>query len=99
MMLSPWRGLAALHVHPDAWRTPVTTGAFLGVYLAVLYLVAMLVLWRCLWRHPLEPTPHTEVGFALQAGHTILGVMDTTTTMCFCIGTTEHAVHEEETGP
>ena len=96
MMLSPRHGIVDMHVHSGVGRTPVTAGAFLMVYLALLYLGAMLVMWRCLRGHKLEPTPRREVGFALHAGQTILGVMDTTTTMCFCIGMTANHVHEKE---
>jgi hypothetical protein len=74
----------------------MTAGTFLIIYLALLYLGAMLVMWRCLRGQKLEPTPSMEVGFALQEGQTILGVMDKTKTMYFCIGKTEHHVHDEE---
>jgi len=74
----------------------VTAGTFLMVSLVLWYLIAMLVLWRCLRGHKLAPTPRTEVAFALQEGQTILGVMDKIKTMCFCIGTTQNSVYEEE---
>ncbi len=76
----------------------MTAGTFLVVALGMWYLIALFVLWRSLRGHKLAPTPHTEVAFALQEGQTILGVMDTITMMCFCIGTTQHSVYEEERG-
>jgi hypothetical protein len=74
----------------------VTMGASLIVSLVALYLVAMLVMWRSLRVQRIEDTPNTEVPFALQEGQTIIGVMDTTDIMCFCIGKIEEHVHDEE---
>jgi hypothetical protein len=71
-------------------------GASLMVSLVALYLVAMLVMWRSLRVQRIEDTPNTEVPFALQEGQTIIGVMDTTDIMCFCIGKIEEHVHDEE---
>jgi hypothetical protein len=100
MMLSPSNCIDSLQGHNGVGRTPVTAGTFLMVYLALLYFVAMLVMGRCLRRHKLEPTPRMEGGFALPEGQTILEVMDKTTTMCSCIGTTGNHVHDaEETIP
>ena len=66
------------------------------VYLVTLYCVAMLVMWYTLRGHRIERPPSVEVPFALKEGQTILGVMDTTEILCFCIGKIEHHVHEEE---
>jgi hypothetical protein len=74
----------------------VTVGTFLMVSLGLWYLIALLVVWRCLRGPQLAPTPHTEVALTLQAGQTILGVMEQRTTLCFCIGTVQHASYEEE---
>jgi len=37
-----------------------------------------------------------EVRFSLREGETILAVMDTAELTCFCIGTIEKHVHDEE---
>jgi hypothetical protein len=67
-------------------------GAGLMVYLGTLYVVAMLVMWYCLQGQRRERTPPMQVPFALTEGQTILGVMDTTEIMCFCIGELENHV-------
>jgi hypothetical protein len=71
-------------------------GTLLLVSLLSLFLAAMLMFWYCLWKQKREATPSTEVCFALQEGQTILGVMDKTALICFCIGEIEEHVHDEE---
>jgi len=71
-------------------------GVVLIVYLATLYILAMVIFWHCLWGHkPQEPLV-TEVPLTLREGQTILGVMEERERMCFCMGTMEEHVHEEE---
>jgi hypothetical protein len=74
----------------------VTAGMFLMSSLAIWYLISMLVMWRCLRGHKLAPPPRAEVAFALQEGQTIIGVMDKRQTICFCIGTMEQYVYEDD---
>ena len=74
----------------------MTMGVLLIVYLLALCLVSMLVMWRSLRGQRRAPTPRPKGRFALQEGQTILGVMDTTETMFFCIGPREEYVHDEE---
>jgi hypothetical protein len=60
------------------------------------YLVAMVIFWQCL-RGPQKAEPVRREGrLTLRAGQTILGVMDTPQMMCFCLGTSEEHVHQEE---
>ena len=74
----------------------MTIGVDLMTSLVTWYLVSMLMMWCCL-REPRRERPrNTEVPFALQEGQTILGVMDTTESMLFCIGHSEEYVHDEE---
>ena len=74
----------------------MTLGVCLIVYLGAWYLGAILLMWYCCREQGIEHTPSTEVGFALQEGQTILGVMDKPAMMCFCIGESEEHVHDEE---
>ena len=53
-------------------------GILLIIYLLTLYLVAILVLQHCIRGQTQEPTPGTEVRFALRKGQTIVGVRNTT---------------------
>jgi hypothetical protein len=71
-------------------------GVLLMGCLLSLYLVAMVIFWQCLRGHKSEEPLGTEGRFTLRAGQTIVGVMDTTEMMCFCIGTMEDHVHQEE---
>jgi hypothetical protein len=71
-------------------------GPLLLVSLLSLFLAAMVMFWYCLWTQKREATPSTEGCFALQEGQTILGVMDKTALLCFCIGELEKHVHDEE---
>jgi len=75
-------------------------GVLLIVCLLSLYLLAILIFWNGYRGQKTEATLITEliteVPFALQEGQTILGVMDTTKLTCFCIGTIEEHVHDEE---
>jgi hypothetical protein len=71
-------------------------GVLLMGCLLALYLVAMVIFWQCLRGHKSEELLGTEGRFTLRAGQTILGVMDTTELMCFCLGTNEEHVHQEE---
>jgi hypothetical protein len=65
-----------------------------------LYLVAMVIFWHGLRGHKQAEPLRMEGRFALRAGQTILGVMDTPEMICFCIGTSDDYVHQEEdTGP
>jgi hypothetical protein len=74
-------------------------GVLLMVCLLSLYLAAMLIFWHCLRGHKREELLGMEGRLALRAGQTILGVMDTTEMMCFCIGKMEeHVHHQEDTG-
>jgi len=61
-------------------------GLLLIIYLLTLYLVAILVLRHCVRGQQQDPTPGTEVRFALRAGQTIVGVGDTTQGIDFYIG-------------
>jgi hypothetical protein len=74
----------------------MSPGVLLIAYLVALYVMAMVFLCQSLRGQQQEPTPATEVGFALQKGQTILGVKDTTETMFFCIGEIEEYVHDED---
>ena len=71
-------------------------GVLLMGCLLALYLAAMVMFWHGLRGHKSEEPLGTEGRFTLRAGQTILGVMDTTEMMCFCIGTSEEHVHPEE---
>jgi hypothetical protein len=62
------------------------------------YLVAMVMFWHGL-RGPKKEAPlRMEGRLPLRAGQTILGVMDAPEMICFCIGTSEDHVHQEDTG-
>jgi hypothetical protein len=52
--------------------------------------------WLSSWRQNREAPVDMEVRFTLREGETILAVMDTTELTCFCIGTIENHVHDEE---
>jgi hypothetical protein len=71
-------------------------GILLMGCLLSLYLMAMLIFWHCLRGHKRVEPLGTEGRLTLRAGQTILGVMDTTEMMCFCIGKMEEHVHQEE---
>jgi hypothetical protein len=73
-------------------------GVLLLVCLLSLYLAAMVIFWQCLRGHKREEPLETEGRFTLREGQTILGVMDTTERICFCIGKMEDHVHHEEDG-
>ena len=60
------------------------------------YLVAMVMFWHGLRGHKKAKPLKMEGRFTLREGQTILGVMDTLEMMCFCIGTIEKHVHDEE---
>jgi uncharacterized protein (UPF0548 family) len=62
------------------------------------YLVAMVMFWQCLRGHKHAEPLRMEGRLTLRAGQTILGVMDTPEMMCFCLGTSEEHVYQEETG-
>jgi hypothetical protein len=64
--------------------------------LAISYLLAMLFFWLSIRGQNTRTTLGTEVRLALREGQTILGVMDTTEIMRFCIGKIEEHVHDEE---
>ncbi len=72
-------------------------GVLLLVCLLLLYLSAIWFLWSSMPGQNTEATPSTEVPFALREDQTILGVMDKTERMCFCIGEIEEHVHGEDT--
>jgi uncharacterized protein (UPF0548 family) len=75
-------------------------GVLLMECLLALYLVAMVIFWHGLRGHKQEAPLRMEGRFTLREGQTILGVMDTPEMMCFCLGTSEEHVHQEEdTGP
>jgi uncharacterized protein (UPF0548 family) len=75
-------------------------GVLLMGCLLSLYLVAMVIFWHGLRGHKQEEPLRMKGRLTLRAGQTILGVMDTPEMMCFCLGTSEEHVHqEEETGP
>ena len=61
-------------------------GLLLIIYLLTLYLTAIFVLQHCIRGQTQEPTPGTEVRFALREGQTIVGVRDTTKGVHFYIG-------------
>jgi hypothetical protein len=71
-------------------------GVLLIGCLLSLYLVAMVIFWHCQRGHKKEEPLRMEGRFTLREGQTILGVMDTLEMMCFCIGTSEEHVHQEE---
>ena len=75
-------------------------GVLLMGCLLSLYLVAMVMFWHGL-RGPKKEAPlRMEGRLPLRAGQTILGVIDAPEMICFCIGTSEDHVHQEEdTGP
>ena len=75
-------------------------GILLMGCLLSLYLVAMVIFWHGLRGHKKAEPLRMAGRFTLREGQTILGVMDTPEMMCFCLGTSEEHVHqEEETGP
>ena len=71
-------------------------GALLIGCLLSLYVVAMVIFWHCLRGHKQAEPLERERRFTLRAGQTILGVMDTTEMMCFCLGQSEDHVHKKE---
>jgi uncharacterized protein (UPF0548 family) len=71
-------------------------GVLLMGCLLSLYLVAMVMFWHGLWGHKKEAPLRREGRLTLRDGQTILGVMDTPEMMCFCLGTSEEHVHQEE---
>ena len=71
-------------------------GVVLMVYLATLYIVAMVIFWHCLGGQKPEEPLGTDVPLTLKDGQTMLGVMETRERRCFCMGTMEEHVHEEE---
>ena len=75
-------------------------GVLLMGCLLSLYLVAMVMFWHGSRGHQ-HAEPRRMAGrLTLRAGQTILGVMDTPAMLCFCLGTRETQVQqEEETGP
>ena len=74
----------------------MTIGVYFIVYLGAWYLVAIMLMWYCCREQVVEHPSSTKVCFALQEGQTILGVMDKTAMMCFCLGEIEEHVHDEE---
>ena len=75
-------------------------GILLMGWLLSLYLVAMVIFWHGLRGHKKAKPLKMEGRFTLREGQTILGVMDAPEMICFCIGTSEDHVHQEEdTGP
>ena len=75
-------------------------GVLLMGCLLALYLVAMVMFWHGSRGHQ-HAEPRRMAGrLTLREGQTILGVMDTPALRCFCLGTSEEPVQqEEETGP
>ena len=71
-------------------------GVMLIVSLATLYILAMVIFWQCLWGQPPQEPVVTDVPLTLKDGQTMLGVMETRERRCFCMGTMEEHVHEEE---
>ena len=71
-------------------------GVLLMGYLLALYLVAMVMFWQSLRGHKKAEPLRMAGRFTLREGQTILGVMDTPEMMCFCLGTSEEHVHQEE---
>jgi len=74
-------------------------GVLLMVCLLLLYLVAMVMLLHGLRGQKSAELLGTEGRLTLRAGQTILGVMDTTEMMCFCLGKSEDHVHQEDRRP
>ena|GEM_PF-2965459 len=68
--------------------------------LFLLYVVGMVIFWHCLRGHRKAKPLRMEGRFILREGQTILGVMDTPESICFCIGRSEDHIHlEDDTGP
>jgi len=64
--------------------------------LVIWFVVAMVFYWYSIWRQNRKTQESMEVRFSLREGETILAVMDTAELTCFCIGTIEKHVHDEE---
>ena len=71
-------------------------GVLLIVSLLSWYGVVMVIYWCAARRQKTEAPADIAVCFALREGQTILGVMDTTQSTCFCIGEIGEHVHDEE---
>ena len=71
-------------------------GVLLMGCLLLIYLIAMVMFWHSLWGHQKEEPLRMDGRLTLREGQTILGVMDTPEMMCFCLGTREEHVHQEE---
>jgi hypothetical protein len=76
--------------------TLMSPSVLLIVSLLSLYLLGALILWNCHRGQKTETILITEVPFALQEGQTILGVIDNTEIIYFCIGEIGKHVHDEE---
>jgi hypothetical protein len=74
----------------------MSPSVLLIVSLLSLYLLGALILWNCHRGQKTETILITEVPFALQEGQTILGVIDNTEIIYFCIGEIGKHVHDEE---
>jgi hypothetical protein len=66
------------------------------VPLVVWYVLMMMFYWWSSRQQNVEAPVSREVCFAIREGQTILGVMDASKSICFCIGKIEEHVHEEE---
>jgi hypothetical protein len=65
--------------------------------IAVVYTVLILSVAKCVpQRSTAEGMVPAEIDFVLHKGQTIIGVMDTTEIMCFCVGQVKEHVHDEE---
>ena len=56
------------------------------VYLLALYMVAMVMFWHGIAGQPPAARVETDVRLALQAGQTIVGVVETAQGLAFAIG-------------
>jgi hypothetical protein len=78
----------------------MSPSVLLIVSLLSLYLLGALILWNCHRGQKTEAAlitnPSTEAPFALQEGQTILGAIDNTEIIYFCIGEIGKHVHDEE---
>jgi hypothetical protein len=71
-------------------------GGLLIVSLLTWYLAVMVIYWCSIGGQKTEAPVGMEVRVALREGQTILGVMDTTQSTCFCVGEIGEHVHDEE---
>jgi hypothetical protein len=77
-------------------RTSMNPSVLPIAYLAMWCLLAMLFFWLTMRGQNTEVTLGTEGRFALREGQTILGIRETTESMCFYIGKIEEHVHDED---